>query len=417
MVQSFVLHAHRMFASPLNFRLSACLSLGLLIALAACDSGQHSALPAAGSSTVRIVSSLPVRGVNGEQARQIRQAIDLAISQRSGHAGSWKVEHVALDDGDAETGDWTASQERENATQAANDPSVIALIGPYNSAALAIALPIANRGNLLEVSPSATWPGLNSEGWNPGEPSIYYPVSPRNFARVVPPDSAAGLAAAEWAHDDGNKSALVLDDGSSYSKGLGAAFTSRAQTLGIAPTGPITIVPGSTDVSALVREHKPAAIFFAPSSAGNAARLATALAGGSPDVAVYATDTALSDQFIEQAGQAAKGWRILHNSGTVQGESAVWPPFANAFTSRYGKRPSAFAAAAYDSTNLVLDAIAKFGSDRRKVLSAVLGTSGYQGASGEISFTESGDNADWTLTGWRNSDGRFERVRTISGGR
>src|SRR5262249_23084576 len=135
---------------------------------------QQKRLPEAAADTLRIVSSLPARGHSASEVKRIRQAIDLLLEQNDHKAGNWQVEHLALDDSEDETGDWSRAAEQANAQMAANDPATVAYIGPYNSGAAMISLPITNRAGLLQASPSVTWPGLTESGWNPGEPQIYY---------------------------------------------------------------------------------------------------------------------------------------------------------------------------------------------------------------------------------------------------
>src|SRR6476661_266268 len=100
----------------------ALTALVLALALSGCDS--PSALPAPPTHTLRIISSMPSKGYVAPQARQIEQAIDLAIQERATSLATWQVEHVALSDSDEETGDWSASLELSNAQQATADPSV-----------------------------------------------------------------------------------------------------------------------------------------------------------------------------------------------------------------------------------------------------------------------------------------------------
>ena len=91
------------------------------------------------------------------------------------------------------------AKETSNAKLATADPSVIAYIGPYNSGAVAVSLPVTNRAGLLQLIPSATWPGLSATGWNPGEPDIYFPNDTRNLARLMPADTIEAKAAVQWA--------------------------------------------------------------------------------------------------------------------------------------------------------------------------------------------------------------------------
>ena len=285
-------------------------SLVLGLALAGCTNGRTPVTPAP-DGTVRIVSSLPTRGQAAGQARAIEDAISLAIRESGGKAGGFQVEYIQLDDSSDETGDWSRDKELANATSAADDASVVAYIGPYNSGAAAVSLPVSNRAGLLQISPSVTWPGLTSSGWDAGEPERYFPTGTSNFVRLMPPDSVEAGAAAQWAADLNLRQIAILEDGSSYSNGMAAAFSRTAPKLGVSFTISLTI-DLAADTIPVDRLGGAAAVFYAPSTISNAVKVAKSLKqSGLP---VFATDTALDPQFIDQAGDSRKSWHLLSNS-------------------------------------------------------------------------------------------------------
>jgi branched-chain amino acid transport system substrate-binding protein len=391
------------------------LCLALAIA-AGCDGGDRPALTPAAGNVVRIVSSFPARGLDAYQSKLILEAIDLAIEQSRGATGSWTVEHVTLDGGDGESGDWTADRERANATLAADDPSVVAYIGPYTSGATGISLPITNKAGLLQLSPTATWPGLTLPGWNEGEPDIYYPTGKRNFLRLMPPDSKQAVAAALWAARLGATSAFVLSDGSTYSDGLAAQFKQAAgqATLKVAGTG-LWAGDGSA-LAAQVAASRADALFYAPSTVGQAVRVAAALKSARITVGVFVSDTALSSDFIEEAGSDAEGWHFVANQGT---HHAVCPPTVDGllmspepsqrvrcfdeFPARAGQPATAFAENAYVLTQLVLRALADgAGRDRAAIAERVK-----HGSSSAVKFDSNGDAERWAIGAYRLRNGRF----------
>jgi branched-chain amino acid transport system substrate-binding protein len=360
---------------------------------------------------MRIVSSLPHKGYAAVQSKVIDQAIDLAVQQRSATAGVWRVEHLALDDSDDETGDWSPTKEAANAQQAVSDPSVVAYIGPYNSGATMVSLPITSRAGLLQASPSATWPGLTQVDWNDGEPSMYYPTGQRNFVRMVPPDSIQADAAVQWALATNATHIAVLTDGSSYSIGLAQRFESAARGHAELAGDRIEISPPALDgLRDELASYK--ALFYAPSTAQNAVSLAKALEG--TNITIFATDTALDPQFAANAPDA-QNWLILSNN-VDPGVDAAAQEFARDFEAKYGAAPSHLAANAYDLTNLVLDGVTTSGDDRAAITKAVLATAGYQGASGTVSFdAETGDRTEWRVSAYRLVDGAFKLVETFAG--
>ena len=394
----------------------------LLLFSTGCDlapSGSAAPVPRiaiANSNVLRIYSSLPVKGHDAAQATQIRQAIDLALALRATHTGAWRVEHVALDGGEAESGDWSPEVERDNAQLAASDPASIAYIGPYTSGATGISLPITNRAHLLQLGISATWPGLTLSGWNPGEPEKYYPDAPRNYARLSIPDSRQADAAAQWAARQGIRSAIVLDDGSSYSTGLAAEFVRAATTNSIQVISSVHLHTGTpADLRVSLPGEGADGLFYAASTSDLAARVAEALAGRGSTTKVFTTDTALGDLFEQQAGAGAADWYFTSNSGSTPPDSPEWVDFKTRFQSKYGQTPGRAAANAFDLTNLVLSTAAKAGRDRDTIRAAVLKTRGVRGVSGLISFDDAGDAVEWSIDGYRLQGGRFTFADTFTG--
>jgi len=112
-----------------------------------------------------------------------------------------KIEYEILDDATAAAGKWEPAGNLKR--QAVADPSVVALIGHFNSGAAKLSIPVLNQADLVMVSPANTYPGLTKPGREANEPNVYY-NGKRNYARVVPADDLQGLAA-NWAKSLGVK--------------------------------------------------------------------------------------------------------------------------------------------------------------------------------------------------------------------
>ena len=129
--------------------------------------------------------------------------------------GQFKIDYVSLDDATAAAGKWDAAKEQENANKAVSDPDAMVYLGPFNSGAAKVSIPILNQakpGPLAMISPANTYPGLTKGpefGADKGEPDVYYPAGKRSYFRVVPADDIQGAVAARWARSLGAR-ALVL---------------------------------------------------------------------------------------------------------------------------------------------------------------------------------------------------------------
>ncbi len=369
-------------------------ALAVVVALAGCGvSVRPSPLGSAAAGALRIVSSLPSVGIYSKDTALTRKAVDSAIQAHVLRNGV-SVEHIALEGGSDETGEWTAAVEERNATAAADDASVIAYLGPHNSGAAGVALPITSRGGLLQSSPSATWPGLTLSGWDEGEPQKFYAGSTRNFVRLVPPDAYQAWAAANWISKTGAVHVLALHDGSTYSEAMVREFAGRPES-GVPALMRIDTSAESVSLPPLEGFD---AIFFAPSTLQSAARLAKSVRrSGLP---VYATDVALDPQFLEAAGDAAPQWRIVSNGATV-----LSPRITSLFP---GVPPdisaSREALAAYCFTRLVLESVEAGATDRVRVLEYVRRKLLSDGTS---LFDEAGDPSAWVMTGYRVVAGVF----------
>jgi branched-chain amino acid transport system substrate-binding protein len=102
-----------------------------------------------------------------------------------------------------------------------SDPSAIAYLGEFNSAASAISIPILNESGILEVSPANTYVGLTrKEAAQPGEPQKYYPTGIRTYGRVSPADHLQAAALAALLQQEGAKRAFRVDDREVYGVGI-----------------------------------------------------------------------------------------------------------------------------------------------------------------------------------------------------
>lgn len=379
----------------------------LLLLVTGCGTNAAVSLPPAGDHTLRIVSSLPSKGIAAEQTRLMREAVDLAIQDNRATLPTWKIEHIALEGGDSETGDWSAAKEAENARAALADPSVIAYLGPYNSGAAMVSMPILNQGGLLQLLPSATWPGLSEQGYAAGEPGRYMPTGRVTTLRLMPPDDVEARLAAQLAVEAGAKNALTLNDGSDYSRGMVAAFTEEASALGLEKVQLAAVT--SLDTPATTDLADADVIFAAPSSIQEAEKMAQALAGKPPKLGVYVTDVAMSSDLQGRGRQLAEqeGWRFLFNDDPAITQNAAYKQFATEFRRTYGQEPTRFAANSYDLVSIVLPAAQKAGRDRQALIASALQTKDADGVTGPMAFSADGDIIGRTASVYRLQNGKF----------
>jgi branched-chain amino acid transport system substrate-binding protein len=366
--------------------------------------------------TIRIVTSFPMQGV--ALGRSVANAVQLAVEENGGQVAGFSIEVVALDDG-TETGQWDPELEAANAQKAVADPQVVAYIGPLNSGAAKVSIPITNEAGLVQISPTNTWPGLTKVGFAPGEPGIFYPTGRRTYFRTCPTDEYQASAAARWAESLGFRSVYILDDGEAYGKGLADLFEDTAYELGLEVLGHVTIDKMADDYQEVleqVAETAPDLIYFGGYTPNGAPLLVRQMREIGMDAGFMGPDAIVDSAFIAGAGEVAEGVYAtlvgVPPSGWTEDKIAH---FANRYRERFGAEPEAFSHFAYDAATAVLIAIDRAGTrDRRAILNAMTTSGDMDGLGGRFTFDINGDTTITTVSGSVVHNGTFQYLETLA---
>src|ERR671916_451450 len=316
-----------------------------------------------GGQTVKIVSDLPLQGANRAQTTTMVNAIEMAIEERGGKAGSATIEYESLDDATAQAGQWDEAKCAENAQTAAQDEEVVGWIGPFNSGCAAVEIPILNEAGLGMISPANTYIGLTKPGGEPDEPEQYYPTGERNYTRVIVADDEQGQAGALLMEEEGVESVYILDDKETYGKGLADQVQKSAEDLGIEVVGREGIDGSASNFRSVmnkIAEEDPDAIYFGGIIENNAAQLIKDKVGAgmsNDDVLFIGPDGIYVDELITQGGDAAEGIYVTFGGLPESELSAKGQQFVQEYESRYDDDIQPYTAYAYEAANVMLDAI------------------------------------------------------------
>src|ERR687889_1044094 len=379
-----------------------------------------------GGQTVKIVSDLPLQGANRAQTTTMVNAIEMAIEERGGKAGSATIEYESLDDATAQAGQWDEAKCAENAQTAAQDEEVVGWIGPFNSGCAAVEIPILNEAGLGMISPANTYIGLTKPGGEPDEPEKYYPTGERNYTRVIVADDEQGQAGALLMEEEGVESVYILDDKETYGKGLADQTQKSAEELGIQVVGREGIDGSAANYRSLmnkIAEVDPDAIYFGGIIENNAGQLIKDKVGAgmsNDDVLFIGPDGIFVDTLLAQAGNAAEGAYITFG-GLPQSElTAKGKQFVQDYESQHDDAIQPYTAYAYEAANVMLDAIERASKEgevtREAVLQQIFATEDFDGVLGTWSFDEDGDTSLTELSIQRVENGQFEYQRTIDAG-
>ncbi|HEX4609936.1 MAG TPA: branched-chain amino acid ABC transporter substrate-binding protein [Urbifossiella sp.] len=390
--------------------------------------GLAAALPARASArpgVARIVSSLPRTGAAKGQTDTIVNAIRLAIDADREPAPGLRVLYSDWDDATAAAGKWDAAAEAANARRAAADEEVVAVIGPYNSGAAKVSMPILNEAGVVQISPACTWPGLTKKvaGGTDGEPDIYRPANRITFCRICPTDDIQGPFAATFAATELKATtAVILHDGELYGQGLATDFAAGCEThrIRVLTTARITPTDRNQDAAArMVRDRNPDVVFFGGTTQTGAPALARALHAARVRGPLIVPDGCYERAFLESAGADALNGRCYATLGGTDvpllGDRGA--AFVRAYKDRFKTDPEAYAIYGYEAARAVLAAIRTAGAaNREAVRKALLGTANFEGGVlPRWGFDRNGDTTLKQLTVSRVAGGQFEPMKVVTG--
>jgi branched-chain amino acid transport system substrate-binding protein len=366
-----------------------------------------------GSPDFIVASDLPLQGAIRKQTVQVSRAEIWALAEAGWRAGSYKIGYQSCDDSTAQTGGWDTAKCATNAHLYANNKSVIAVLGTFNSGCAKIEVPIGNRaGPLLWVSPANTNPGLTKK-WDVGEPQKYYPTGTRSYARVVATDDIQGPADALWSQARGYKKVYVLNDKQTYGFGVATTYRKAAQKLGIKVVGFKGWDAKASSYEALgtaIKASGAQAVFLGGIACNNGAKLMQDIKAADPKVQLQMPD-GFSDPNAN--GSVANGAFISVAGEPPSALKGVGALFVKSFGKQIGTTPNPYAAYGAQAMDVALKAIAAGGGQRATTTKQVFGMSVSNGILGTFSINSSGDTNLTPITIYRQAGKNLIPVKTL----
>jgi branched-chain amino acid transport system substrate-binding protein len=368
--------------------------------------------------TVTVYSSLPRHGVSAPVAAAVAAGERLALADAGRRAGGLRVRLRQLDSTDPGDRLWDPDLVSANAEQAADDETAIAYIGELDYGASAVSVPITNDAGILQVSPGDGLTSLTRSvpGRPRAGPERYYPTGERSFLRLVPNDLLQAEVMLEQIRERGARRLALVFDGEIYGRELASQLVARARRDGPQPVVSEEYsqrVEDIPDIARSLAEAGPDAVAYAGVAGPGTGRLLAAIDLRMPGTPVFATGGMLArdparpvpvapvtvDAYtpIRPASEIRPaGRRILRRLQEADGEAVARPEAV------YG----------YEAMRLVLDAIARAGPDRQRVIRRALEVRERRSPLGDYGVRATGDVDGQRLALWELRDGRlrFERM-------
>ncbi|MFI5086074.1 MAG: branched-chain amino acid ABC transporter substrate-binding protein [Actinomycetales bacterium] len=340
-------------------------------------------------STTTLAYAGAETGANAQLGINIFNGIQLAINQHNEANPGCQVAFKKFDtEGDP-------NKATGPVTQIVSEADIIGVVGlPFSGESKATGN-IFEQQKLVHITPSATNPGLTTNGWT-------------TFFRALGNDAVQGPAAAKFLTDklQAKKVYLVQDD-SDYGIGLG---TQTSKALGSAMIGSDKVITGQKDFSAVISKimnAKADTVYYAGYYAEGAPFDQQLVAKGFTG-AFVGPDGVKDDQFIKQAGDASSN--AYFTCPCIPGE--LIPTFESAYKKLANAEPGTYSIEGYDAATVLLSGIDKGKQSRADLLSWVKNYDA-DGLSKHYKWDATGELQTPDVYGYKVQDGKIVPIGVI----
>ena len=371
------------------------------------------------NKTIKIVAVATMRGISAGVETVNGMKIALKENNNLGKdykesnyfTGDYTIELEVMDNGD-ENGLWRDYLEKEIVERAVADKDVLVYLGPIDSGASKISIPVTNKAGLAQISSINTWPGLTQPGFAIGEPGIFYPTGVRNYFRVCPTDSLQGVYGAVWAKEMGFENILIFDDGESYGRGLAGIFKQKATNLGLNILAHNSFNREDdlllTEI-ALVQELKPDLVYFSGTTSIGLISLINSISDLNMGIKFMGVDGIMDQALIDQTGRNSEGLMLTSVGLPIEEiDNDKARQFYKNYYAEYGEHPTIYSGFGYEAMSAALMAINRIDSpDRKKVIDELSSLDNFSGLFGQWGFDSNGDTSLSLISANVVKEGKF----------
>lgn len=340
--------------------------------------------------SIHIAYAMVVAGPNETLGIDSRNGVEIAIADTEGQILGHPVQFDGEDTGCSAEGGQAAG------TKLAADSTIVAIIGTSCSSEARVAMPLFSEAGFVVVSASNTAPDLTE----PGNPNNY-----PGYLRTAHNDTVQGAVAANFAYTTlGVRSAATIHDGSLYAEKLQEVFAANFVELGGTITSQEAIDPAQTDMSSVlasIAAGAPEIIYFPIfMPAGTFVIRQARTTPGLETAYLMGADGLFSPDVETGGGAEVEGFMV--SSPLTQG--AEYDAFLVKYQEMFGSAPvSIFHAHAYDAYMMIKAAIETVAVSledgtiiipRQALRDAIYATENFDGLTGNLTCTPTGDCAD-----------------------
>ena len=326
--------------------------------------------PTFGQEPVYVGLMAPMTGDYAEYGMFFKEGMGLAIDEIN-KAGGIRGRTVEMVVGDSRADPKEAVLVAQKFT---SNPKIIAVIGDFTSSCAMAAAPVYESAKVIQISPSSSHPEFTKLG--------------KFMFRNTPTQEFEAPFLARWAVKDlGKKRVATIYIKNDWGISTNKYFVETAKSLGATVVAEEAFLPADKDFTAIltkIKNQNPELLYLGAMYAETA--LITTQMKKMHFAPIMMGCTAIfSPKLIELAGDAVEG--ILANALFFPGfDRPEVKKFSTAFKEKYNKEPNNFAALAYDSMNILANAMKVAGFDKEKMRDVIASTKNFPGATGAASF-------------------------------
>lgn len=362
-------------------------ALTAALAVAACGSKDNTG---SSSGTLKIGVPVPLSGDYASAGNDILHGAQLAAAaiNSAGGVNGHKIELISADDA-------CGAQVGAQAAQKLISQGVVAVAGGYCSSAALPELAAFHRSGIAYVMDASTNPQLTEQGY-------------AEAFRTIGRDDEQGPFAAEFISGYLKaKTAAVVNDNTTYSKGLADNAVASLKQAGVTVVYNNSITPGQSDYTPVLTKIKqlhPDVLYYTGyfAEAGLIVKQAKQLG---LTAQIMGGDATNDPTLISTAGVAANGM-IVTTAPLVQFLSAG-SQYVTDYKAKYSGSPGAYSVYEYDAIQAVAKAAAAANSMKAADILAALKSLSFTGITGPISFNSKGDRSLAVYTTVTVKDGAF----------
>jgi branched-chain amino acid transport system substrate-binding protein len=424
-------HKVAVLATTAALALGACQGGASPAASTAASGGASAPASAGGGGTaVKIGIELPMSG--GEAPNGVPTANGVALALDKIQVPGFTITIDQKDD--AVNGQHNPNQGAQNVQTLASDPSVLFIVGPYNSNVGQAEIPVTNAAGLMQCSPANTAVGLTKGT----DGASLRKTNPDKIAyvRVATTDDNQGAGTADIAYNVvGAKTAYVLDDTETYGKGLADGFAAAYGKFGGQIVNRDGVPSSTTDFTSYVTKVKsanPGVVMYGGVTTSGIGLFRKQMAQqGLANIPLVGGDgivdgsAATASSYLNIAGPDGDA----NSYGTVAAIHDIPNPdqFRNDYKAKFNTDPGSYSAPAYACTQIFLQALqavaGSAGGDLAKLREAVRAyvadtSHKFDTVLGSVGFDENGDTTQHTISYYQfdatSKDWKFLKQRDFT---